>query len=226
MKSWTNYKLFILLSSFVSLNAFAFIKSSAPTKGLSRGFGYMKPKSTLLQSTPVNSQYEQVWSQFKNGIIKTSTIAALLFAATSPMARAEEAPSSVEQTVTSSSQQTTNEFVTTQSGLKYRDIKVGTGDAAIPGQTVRIHYTGWLDGFDSEKKFDSSYDRRTPLAFKVGVGQVISGWDEGILTDFKVGGVRELVIPASLGYGSRGAGGVIPPGATLYFRIEFVGFRK
>lgn len=176
MRSWTNYQLFVLLSSFVSLNAFAFIKSGASTKDLSRGIGYLKPKSTLsLRSVSANSQYEQVWSQFKKGIIKTSTIAALLFAATSPVARAEEAPSSVEQTVTSSAQQTVNEFVTTQSGLKYRDLKVGTGDAATPGQTVRIHYTGWLDGFDSEKKFDSSYDRRTPLAFKVGVGQVISG---------------------------------------------------
>lgn len=114
-------------------------------------------------------------------------------------------------------------FITTSSGLKYRDIKAGDGASPQPGDTVRVMYTGWLDDFDSEKKFDSSYDRRSPLVFKVGVRQVIAGWDEGLLTNMKVGGKRELIIPASLGYGARGAGGVIPPNATLYFRIELVG---
>eukprot|EP01031_Cornospumella_fuschlensis_P039626 gene39626-48242_t len=114
-------------------------------------------------------------------------------------------------------------FKTTQSGLQYRDLKVGDGATPVPGDTVRVHYTGWLDGFDSPKKFDSSYDRRAPLVFKVGTHQVIAGWDEGLLTDMKVGGKRDLIIPADLGYGSRGAGGVIPPNATLYFRVELVG---
>lgn len=114
-------------------------------------------------------------------------------------------------------------FITTESGLQYRDIVEGTGDKPVPGDMVRVHYTGWLDGFDSPKKFDSSYDRRSPLGFKVGTRMVIAGWDEGILTNLKVGGKRELIIPASLGYGVRGAGGVIPPNATLYFRIELVG---
>eukprot|EP01039_Chlorochromonas_danica_P008267 gene8267-9116_t len=114
-------------------------------------------------------------------------------------------------------------FQTTQSGLQYRDLKVGDGAVPQVGDTVRVHYTGWLDGFDNEKKFDSSYDRRSPLAFKVGVHQVISGWDEGLLTDMHVGGKRELVIPPDLGYGKRGAGGVIPPDSTLYFRVELVG---
>ena len=112
---------------------------------------------------------------------------------------------------------------TTESGLKYVDIKVGDGSSPVPGDTVRVHYTGWLEGFESEKKFDSSYDRRSPLVFRVGTKQVIAGWDEILLTDMKVGTVRNVIIPASLGYGSRGAGGVIPPGATLYFKMELVG---
>jgi FKBP-type peptidyl-prolyl cis-trans isomerase len=107
--------------------------------------------------------------------------------------------------------------------LKYYDIKEGTGATPVPGDTVRVHYTGWLDGFDSEKKFDSSYDRRSPLSFPVGTKRVIAGWDEGILSNLKVGGKRNLIIPADLGYGSRGAGGVIPPNAVLYFTIELVG---
>jgi peptidylprolyl isomerase len=114
-------------------------------------------------------------------------------------------------------------LIMTESGLQYKDIKVGDGSSPIAGDTVRVHYTGWLEGFDSEKKFDSSYDRRSPLAFKVGVRQVIAGWDEGLLTNMKVGGKRELVIPPSLGYGARGVGGFIPPNATLYFRIELIG---
>jgi peptidylprolyl isomerase len=103
-----------------------------------------------------------------------------------------------------------SDFITTDSGLKYKDLKVGEGATPSPGDTVKVHYTGWLEDFDSEKKFDSSYDRRSPLVFKVGARQVIAGWDEGLLTNLKVGGKRNLVIPAALGYGSRGAGGVIP----------------
>lgn len=115
------------------------------------------------------------------------------------------------------------DFITTESGLKYRDTKVGDGALPKPGDTVKVHYTGWLDGFESEKKFDSSYDRRSPLQFKVGTRQVISGWDEALLTDMKVGTKRQVIIPPELGYWSRGAGGVIPPGATLYFNMELVG---
>eukprot|EP00607_Mallomonas_marina_P011168 CAMPEP_0182423594 /NCGR_PEP_ID=MMETSP1167-20130531/9641_1 /TAXON_ID=2988 /ORGANISM="Mallomonas Sp, Strain CCMP3275" /LENGTH=168 /DNA_ID=CAMNT_0024602711 /DNA_START=186 /DNA_END=692 /DNA_ORIENTATION=- len=115
------------------------------------------------------------------------------------------------------------EYTTTDSGLKYYDVKVGDGEVPLPGQMVRVHYTGWLDGINGEKKFDSSYDRRQPLSFKVGARQVIAGWDEGILSNLKVGGKRYLIIPSDLGYGARGAGGVIPPGATLYFTVELVG---
>lgn len=108
---------------------------------------------------------------------------------------------------------------TTPSGLQIEDIAEGSGQEARSGQQVRVHYTGWLlDG----KKFDSSKDRGQPFAFKLGGGQVIRGWDEGV-EGMKVGGVRKLTIPPDLGYGARGAGGVIPPGATLLFEVELLG---
>jgi peptidylprolyl isomerase len=110
---------------------------------------------------------------------------------------------------------------TTPSGLKYVDIKVGDGETPAKGQTVTVHYTGTLE---SGEKFDSSRDRNQPFQFKLGVGQVIKGWDEGLST-MKVGGQRQLIIPPELGYGSRGAGGVIPPNATLLFDVELLGVR-
>lgn len=115
--------------------------------------------------------------------------------------------------------------VTTSSGLKYKDEVVGTGPSPASGQTVNVHYTGWLDeGGKPGRKFDSSRDRGQPFSFKIGNRQVIAGWDEGVAT-MKVGGKRTLIIPADLGYGSRGAGGVIPPGATLIFDVELLGTR-
>jgi FKBP-type peptidyl-prolyl cis-trans isomerase len=109
--------------------------------------------------------------------------------------------------------------VTTASGLKYEDLVVGTGASPKSGDTVSVHYTGWLtDG----KKFDSSKDRGQPFQFPIGQGRVIKGWDEGVMT-MKIGGKRKLTIPASLGYGERGAGGVIPPNATLVFEVELLG---
>jgi len=111
------------------------------------------------------------------------------------------------------------EAITTDSGLKYIDEVVGTGDAPTRGKKVRVHYTGRLtDG----KKFDSSVDRGQPFEFIIGVGQVISGWDEGVAS-MKVGGKRQLIIPPALGYGARGAGGVIPPNAELIFDVELLG---
>ena len=111
----------------------------------------------------------------------------------------------------------------TPSGLQYEDVKVGTGAQPKTGQTCVMHYTGWLweDGAKG-KKFDSSVDRGQPFEFPLGQGRVIKGWDEGVAT-MKVGGKRKLVIPAHLGYGDRGAGGVIPPGATLIFEVELLG---
>lgn len=113
------------------------------------------------------------------------------------------------------------DYTTTESGLKYKVTKEGTGAVPSPGQTVKAHYTGWLDGFDSIKKFDSSRDRGRPFTFRVGAGQVIRGWDETFL-DMKVGERRNIVIPPRLGYGDRGAGGIIPGGATLYFDVELL----
>ena len=111
--------------------------------------------------------------------------------------------------------------VTTASGLKYQDTKVGTGAEAKAGQTVVVHYTGWLtDG----TKFDSSKDRGRPFDFRLGGGQVIKGWDEGV-QGMKIGGTRKLTIPADLGYGARGAGGVIPPNATLVFEVDLLELR-
>lgn len=108
--------------------------------------------------------------------------------------------------------------VTTSSGLKYTDVKVGTGAQPQAGQTAVVHYTGWLlDG----KKFDSSKDRGQPFTFPLGQGRVIKGWDEGVAT-MHVGGVRRLTIPAHLAYGAQGAGGVIPPNATLTFEVELL----
>lgn len=114
-----------------------------------------------------------------------------------------------------------NQEVTTPSGLKYVDQVVGTGEAAVAGKNVSVHYTGWLE---NGKKFDSSVDRGQPFSFPLGAGRVIKGWDEGV-QGMKVGGKRKLTIPSDLGYGSRGAGGVIPPNATLVFDVELLGVR-
>ncbi len=109
-------------------------------------------------------------------------------------------------------------MVTTASGLQYEDSVVGTGVEAVAGKTVEVHYTGT---FPDGKKFDSSVDRRQPFSFKLGAGMVIKGWDEGV-AGMKVGGKRKLIIPANLGYGARGAGGVIPPNAVLHFDVELL----
>jgi peptidylprolyl isomerase len=110
------------------------------------------------------------------------------------------------------------EMMTTNTGLKYYPVKEGSGDTPQQGQTAVVHYTGWLtDG----KKFDSSLDRGQPFEFPVGQGRVIRGWDEGVAA-MKVGGKRVLVLPPELAYGDRGAGGVIPPDATLVFEVELL----
>lgn len=108
--------------------------------------------------------------------------------------------------------------VTTDSGLKYEDTVTGEGAEAAAGQKVSVHYTGWLE---NGSKFDSSKDRNDPFQFNLGAGQVIRGWDEGV-QGMRVGGTRKLTIPAELGYGARGAGGVIPPNATLIFEVELL----
>ena len=112
-------------------------------------------------------------------------------------------------------------MVITPSGLQYEDLVAGSGASPSPGKKVTVHYTGWLtDG----KKFDSSVDRNEPFVFQIGAGQVIAGWDEGVMT-MKIGGKRKLIIPANLGYGAVGAGGVIPPDATLVFEVILLDIR-
>jgi len=120
-------------------------------------------------------------------------------------------------------------FATGSTGLGIDDVQVGTGDTASAGRQVTVHYTGWLwetdastpEGGRAGAKFDSSKDRGQPFDFNLGAGHVIAGWDQGV-AGMKVGGKRRLLIPASLGYGARGAGGVIPPNATLLFEVELL----
>ena len=115
--------------------------------------------------------------------------------------------------------------VTTSSGLQIIDTKVGTGASPRPNQTAVVHYTGWLYTNGAKgQKFDSSVDRGEPFEFPVGQGRVIKGWDEGVAT-MKIGGKRTLIVPPQLGYGARGAGGAIPPNATLMFDVELLGLK-
>lgn len=120
-------------------------------------------------------------------------------------------------------EQPAKNIVTTPSGLRYIDEKVGSGATAEKGKPVSVHYTGWILEAGDKKgtKFDSSKDRGTPFSFGLGGGQVIKGWDEGV-AGMKVGGSRTLMIPAALGYGARGAGGVIPPNADLIFDVDLL----
>jgi FKBP-type peptidyl-prolyl cis-trans isomerase FkpA len=128
----------------------------------------------------------------------------------------KEKPAAMDKT-----EKTEPKEVVTPSGLKYVDLKQGEGDEAKSGQIVEVHYTGWLtDG----KKFDSSLDRGQPFAFRLGAGQVIKGWDEGV-AGMKVGGKRKLTIPPGLAYGNRAVGGVIPPNSTLLFEVELLGVK-
>jgi FKBP-type peptidyl-prolyl cis-trans isomerase len=117
----------------------------------------------------------------------------------------------------------TNQVIEMPNGLKYTDDKTGDGAAATAGKKVSVHYTGWLyNNGVKGAKFDSSVDRGQPFQFTLGAHQVIAGWDEGV-AGMKVGGKRTLIIPPELGYGARGAGGVIPPNATLMFDVELLG---
>jgi peptidylprolyl isomerase len=148
-------------------------------------------------------------------IPRASALAAFAFCTLLVYALASVAP-------TTAAAQTGGKTMTTPSGLQIIDTKTGTGATPHTGQTCVMHYTGWLyqDGAKG-KKFDSSLDRGEPFEFVIGTHQVIAGWDEGVAT-MKVGGKRTLIIPPNLGYGARGAGGVIPPNATLMFDVELL----
>lgn len=138
--------------------------------------------------------------------------------------RAQENPSKGRDAAPAAGDTATSKgaIVTTPSGLKYEDMKVGTGDSPVRGKSVTVHYTGWLE---EGKKFDSSRDGGEPLRFPIGVGRVIKGWDEGIMS-MKVGGRRKLTIPPALGYGELGYPGAIPGNATLIFDVELLGVEK
>jgi peptidylprolyl isomerase len=142
-------------------------------------------------------------------VLRTIALTALTAAIGAPAATAETAAKTV----------------TTASGLQISDTKVGTGASPKTGQTCVMHYTGWLyENGQKGKKFDSSVDRGEPFEFPIGTRRVIAGWDEGVAT-MKVGGKRTLIIPPALGYGARGAGGAIPPNATLIFEVELLGVK-
>ena len=148
--------------------------------------------------------------QFSRRTIFRTAFAAMAAAVATPAA------------IRSASAQTAGKPMTTASGLQIIDSKVGTGASPAAGQTCVMHYTGWLyENGQKGKKFDSSVDRNEPFEFKIGQRQVIAGWDEGVAS-MKVGGKRTLIIPPALGYGARGAGGVIPPNATLMFDVELL----
>jgi peptidylprolyl isomerase len=144
-----------------------------------------------------------------------ATLVAVL-ALAAPLALADDKPAATEKG---------SKMTKTTSGLEYEDTKEGTGATPKAGQTCVMHYTGWLwENGAKGKKFDSSVDRGRPFEFPIGQGRVIKGWDEGVAT-MKVGGKRNLLIPPQLGYGARGAGGVIPPNATLLFEVELLGVK-
>jgi peptidylprolyl isomerase len=146
-------------------------------------------------------------------IRNTLALLAVVLAFAPAMANAQEKETKIDP----------EKMTKTKSGLRYQDLKEGHGEKAVKGNTCKMHYTGWLwvDGKKGEK-FDSSHDRKQPFDFPLGEGQVIKGWDEGV-AGMKVGGKRLLLIPPALGYGARGAGGVIPPNATLLFEVELLG---
>ena len=150
--------------------------------------------------------------------MKTTTLllAAAILAA--PLAAADDKKAAKAATESTTDKKAQPETITTKSGLKYQCLKPGTGAVAKAGDTVDVHYTGKLT---NGKKFDSSVDRGTPISFPLGTGRVIKGWDEGV-AGMKIGEKRKLTIPPDLGYGARGAGGVIPPNATLVFEVELL----
>ena len=164
---------------------------------------------------PVHS-FRRTWPYRALPVLTAAVLAVLVTTSAPNPAFAEDTGKAMTATTTAT---------TTASGLQIIDTKVGTGESPKPGQTCVMHYTGWLyENGVKGKKFDSSVDRGEPFEFMIGKGQVIKGWDEGVAT-MKIGGKRTLIIPAALGYGARGAGGAIPPNATLMFDVELLGVK-
>ena len=157
---------------------------------------------------------EAVAGNLPTDMATTETAKATLIAQTA----SDLDPEATTEETTEDTTDMADNMTTTESGLMYEDLEVGTGASPTTGQSVTVHYTGTLE---NGEKFDSSRDRNRPFSFRIGVGQVIKGWDEGVAS-MRVGGRRKLVIPPELGYGARGAGGVIPPNATLIFDVELI----
>eukprot|EP00752_Nemacystus_decipiens_P011904 g10555.t1 len=193
----------------------AFVLPSAVSRVLSAGGSSSRKVITCSASSSSSSQggvqHNRMAFLNRAGLAAAATVAAVT--ATPIVANAEEDDDGVK----------VGEEVTTDSGLKYVVTVAGKGAKPSPGNMIKAHYTGWLNGFGDEEsvKFDSSRDRGRPFSFKVGTGQVIKAWDEALL-DMKIGERRQITVPPQLGYGSRGAGGVIPPNATLYFDVELL----
>lgn len=157
-------------------------------------------------------------ARVRNQRIATIVVLLLLLAGAAFLAYNYFSPDAPDAAQPAASLPDISDLTTSASGLQYKDVSTGTGAEAQAGNTVSVHYTGWLtDG----TKFDSSLDRGQPFSFNLGSGGVIAGWDEGV-AGMKVGGTRILVIPPELGYGASGAGGVIPPNATLIFQVELL----
>lgn len=147
--------------------------------------------------------------------------AMMIFACSQKETASPEATKGGEAKLEEGAVPNSDKLVKTSSGLQYADLVPGSGASPSPGKKVTVHYTGWLtDG----KKFDSSVDRNEPFTFQIGAGEVIKGWDEGVMS-MKIGGKRKLIIPAGLGYGAAGAGGAIPPNATLVFEVILLDIR-
>ena len=180
--------------------------SGSTLPGLDEGVALMKEGETAKLIIPPELALGEQGSS--DGLIPPNATLIFEVELVSIQEGAPEAPTEVKET----------EYMTTESGLKYHDFVVGDGPSPETGQTVTVHYTGWLE---DGTKFDSSLDRGQPFTFSIGMGQVIAGWDEGVAT-MKVGGKRQLVIPSELGYGAQGAGAVIPPNATLIFEVELL----
>eukprot|EP00587_Corethron_hystrix_P013089 CAMPEP_0113297956 /NCGR_PEP_ID=MMETSP0010_2-20120614/599_1 /TAXON_ID=216773 ORGANISM="Corethron hystrix, Strain 308" /NCGR_SAMPLE_ID=MMETSP0010_2 /ASSEMBLY_ACC=CAM_ASM_000155 /LENGTH=165 /DNA_ID=CAMNT_0000150925 /DNA_START=30 /DNA_END=527 /DNA_ORIENTATION=+ /assembly_acc=CAM_ASM_000155 len=157
----------------------------------------------------------------EKNLLHLAFIALFFLATTNPFVRSDGCPPGTVHTDEGTCDNIDLQFQTSSTGLKYRTIKDGSGPTPQTGQKVSAHYSGWLDAFDTGKKFDSSRDRGKPFQFNVGAGKVIKGWDESFAT-MQVGERRQIIVPPELGYGSRGAGGIIPGGATLYFDVQLL----